>query len=462
MPVSIRLRLALSVAIITAVLTAIGGIAFDLSLAAGMRATLRDSLRRNATRVQAELLAGQLPLATAGHSPSPGMDQTVIQVLRSSGALVFTTAAAGSRSLLDTGELGSAVRNPLLLEESLSGGQDPQLLLAEPVRRVHGLVLLVGASLDEIDGSLARVDDVLYVGGPFVVVLAAAGGLLLAGCALRPVERLRAEAAQISTASPERRLAVPDTSDEIARLAGTLNGLLDRLQGALTYQREFVAAASHELRTPLAVLQAELEAAGKPGRSEAELEASLAVIRARVGRLARLAADLLLLARGDEGPLAVQLVPQRLEPIVVDSLQALRHWADERRVALVLDSDSDVQGLVDSGRFQQIIENLVKNAIDHGRGGEVIEISLRRAGAEAVLEIRDHGPGFPEDFIPAAFERFTRADVARAKGGGGAGLGLPIVRMLVEAHGGSVTVRNHAQGGASVIVVVPAPVGEAP
>ncbi len=448
---TIRLRLALIVAATTAALVAVGAVAFQASLSSSMRRALEDSLRRSAARITADLSVRPGVVGTGSVSRDPAHDDTVEQVLLPSGAVELTTTHAGDARLLDLAELGRARHGVIYVERSRAAWHSPRLLLAEPLPGAARGVLVVGLSLDELENATARARDVLAVGGPLVVLAAALGAWLLASRALRPVERLRAEAAAISARPPDRRIAEPGTNDEIAKLARTLNSLLDRLQGALTHQREFVAVASHELRTPLAVLQAEIEVARRPGRTEDEMRRSLAVLEPRVAQLARLASDLLLLARGDEGALGLDVKTERLEPLVAESLSALYGVAASRGVSLALDADPTIAASVDAGRFQQIVDNLVANAVQHAAGTTLVQVFLRLEGHDAILEVRDRGPGFPDDLLARAFERFTRGESARR----GAGLGLAVVRLLVEAHGGTVDACNVGEGGASVVVRLP-------
>ncbi|MDA8290660.1 MAG: HAMP domain-containing sensor histidine kinase [Actinomycetota bacterium] len=453
---SIRLRLALVVALITTVLVATGGVVSEAVLSSGMRATLQDDLRRNAARLVNDLETRRLVLGAAAPVVDPSRDQSVLQVVTSNGHVGYTTVRAGTTSMLSGPERARAGARRIYVVRDRAGWRSPRLLLAEPAPAHPGWLIVVGASLDELDDTTARLELLLVGGGAALVVVATAGGYLLAGRALRPVDRLRAEAEEISATLPSRRLATPTTRDELARLAETLNRLLDRLQGTLSRQREFVAVASHELRTPLAVLQAELEMARRPGRSVEELRGALEVLGPRVDQLARLADDLLLLARGDEGALGMRVVRQPLEPIVAQSLASLSRVAEARGVALALDADGDVAAPVDAGRFQQVVENLVENSLEHAVGGRLVAVHLREEADHAVLEVRDEGPGFAPDVLPRAFERFTRAEAPARRGGRrGAGLGLAIARLVVEAHGGSVEARNRAAGGACVVVRLP-------
>lgn len=451
---SIRLRLVSIVAATATLLVLIGGIAFEARLASGMRQTLEDSLRASAVRVLADIREHKVLLVTRRSGAAPTSDQSIVQVLSSTAGVEYTTTIAGDTSLLSVGELAKSARGTVFLQKSHSSWSNPALLLAEPVPG-KAATLVVGALLDEVDDSTSRVRNELLLGGPLVVLIASAGGWLLAGQALKPVERLRVEATAISTKLPNRRLAEPKTKDEIAKLARTMNSLLDRLQGSLIHQREFVAAASHELRTPLAVLKAELEVARRPGRTPTEMRRSLDVLARRVEQLSRLSGDLLLLARGDEGAMPFQFSRERLEPLVAESLQSLREVADERGIVLVLDADSKVTAAVDGGRFQQVVDNLVSNALQHGTGTSYVEVSIREDAGWAVVEVLDEGPGLSEELLARAFERFSRIDVAVSGKNRGAGLGLAVVRMIVEAHHGTVEIRNRAEHGASVLIRLP-------
>jgi two-component system OmpR family sensor kinase len=204
-----------------------------------MRRTLEDSLLRSSARLVTEISAGHIRLGVGSPAVDPARDQSVVQVMSSLGRLQFTTVRAGTSSLLTARQRDHAAAARIFVQSVRPGWRNPRLVLAEPVPGEKGYLLAVGASLDELDNAMSRLEDLLAIGGTAFVVLASLGGLVLAGRALRPVERLRQEAAQLSASLPEHRLAVPRTHDEVARLAVTLNSLLDRLQKALSREREF-------------------------------------------------------------------------------------------------------------------------------------------------------------------------------------------------------------------------------
>jgi hypothetical protein len=460
----IRLRLALLVAVLTALLVGAGGWLFAANMGHDLQATLERSLEQRARRVEAQLTAGLLPLASRARAARPAPDQSLIQVVSTSTRLRYTTEAAGRLVLLSTAELTAAQHHLVWAERRRSAWRNPRLLLAEAGPRGSGLVVVVGTSLDQVIDSTTHVDRALAVGGPLVVLLAAVGAWVLAGRALRPVEGLRAEAAALSKRETPGRLPVPATRDELASLATTLNDLLERVQRSLAEQRYFVAAASHELRTPLAALHAELELAVRPERSTPELAQAVATSARRVDLLVQLSNRLLLLAEADEGVLRLRPEVRTLQPVVADALEGQRARAEQRGVVLVLDADPGVEAAIDEPRLREVLDNLLDNAIRYAPVSSLVEVSLRSNSEPAcsVLEVRDHGTGFPADFLPLAFEPFSRPDRSRARDRGGAGLGLAIVRKVVEAHAGTVEATNHPDGGAVVRVQLPAVTPDGP
>ena len=276
--------------------------------------------------------------------------------------------------------------------------------------------------------------------GPTALVLATALGYALAGASLRAVEAMRRRAAAVSGERPGERLPVQATGDELERLGNTLNEMLARLDDALERERGFVADAGHELRTPLALLRAELDFALHHAQTQDELRSALRVASDETDRLAQLAGDLLLIASSDSGKLQL-----RREPIPASELLesvrnrfAWRSAESERELVVRAPADLIING--DRLRLEQALGNLVDNALRHGHG--TVRIEARPAHGAVELHVRDEGPGVPDDFVPRAFHRFSRADNAHA--GVGAGLGLAIVQTIAVAHGGTAHVDTEA------------------
>ena len=274
-------------------------------------------------------------------------------------------------------------------------------------------------------------------------------GYGLAAAALRPVEAMRRQAAAISGARTSRRLPVPPARDQLRRLGETLNAMLARLEGALTRERSFVADASHELRTPLAILKAELELALEKGRSTDELRAAIRSAAEETDRVVRLAEDLLVISRADQGTRPVRAAPVSLAEIVV----RVRTASGDRRPARTLEVDvpAALSVIADPLRLEQAVGNLIDNALRYGEGG--VRVWARERDGRVEVHIMDEGQGFAPEFLDRAFDRFSRADEGRARGG--TGLGLAVVQGIASAHGGGAGARNRAAGGADVWLTLP-------
>jgi heavy metal sensor kinase len=427
-----------------------------LRLDRALNRTVNQGLRASADNVA--LLVQQADSGLGASAPGGSLaeaGESFAQVIDARGEILDATPVVAGERLLSEEDLERARRQSLFLEQTaLPGDDEPIRLLATPVEaQEQKLVVVVGASLEDRAEALESLRGELLVGGPIVLLLASLAGYLLAGAALRPVESMRGRAAEISASTPGQRLPVPPARDEISRLAETLNEMLARLETALARERRFVADASHELRTPLALLRTELELALTRARSAEELEAAVRSASEETVRLSQLADDLLVLARADEGAL-----PLRTCGLAVGVLLegvAERFGPRVRDAGREIDVRGDLRVTVegDRMRLEQALGNLVENALRHGDGQ--IRLEARRNGKAVELHVTDEGRGFPESFLPRAFERFSRADEARS--GGGAGLGLAIVDVIAEAHGGSAYAANVDGRGPDVWISLPTP-----
>jgi signal transduction histidine kinase len=311
--------------------------------------------------------------------------------------------------------------------------------------------VVVGASLEDRDEASQELLGQLFVVGPVALLLTSLLGYGVAAAALRPVESMRAEAAAISAAEPGRRLPVPPARDEMARLADTLNAMLERLEAALARERTFVSDASHELRTPLASLKTELELALRRPRAAGELEDALRSAAAETDRLVQLAEDLLVLARSDQGRLALRRSSVPVEELLGTVAERFAGRAETSGRTIEVDAPDGLRLDADAPRLEQALGNLVGNALAHGRGP--IRLDARAEDGLVALHVLDEGPGFPPAFLTQAFDRFSRADEARS--GGGAGLGLAIAKAIAVAHGGTAGAANRNGGGADVWISIP-------
>ncbi|MEO8966498.1 MAG: ATP-binding protein [Solirubrobacteraceae bacterium] len=263
---------------------------------------------------------------------------------------------------------------------------------------------------------------------------------------------MRRQAAEISAGDAGRRLTVPPASDEVSRLGTTLNAMLVRLEKAFARESQFVSDASHELRTPLGIVKTELELALRGARTPTELREAIRSAAEENDHVIRLAEDLLVLARANQGRLAVRRTDLDLAETLRGVLRRFEPRAAEQRRELHLEAAADGCAFADPLRLEQAVANLIDNALRYGNGPVTVSAGITPSGVE--IHVTDAGPGFSPEFIAEAFERFTRADGAR--GGGGAGLGLSIVRAIAVAHAGTAHVANRSQGGADAWIVLPA------
>jgi signal transduction histidine kinase len=431
----IRLRLVLPFALaVAAVLTAMG-IFIYLRVGAQLLSSIDSNLRAQVEEVVSNAREGH---ALVDNDATVG--PTVAQIRTRAGGVVASQPAALAPIPVRRGAFTAELRG-------LSG----EWRFAEEPAHLHGrpVVVIVGRSLAGRAETLRRFERGFLLAAPAALVLAILLGYAVAAAALRPVEAMRRRAAAVTADEPGRRLPVPPARDEIRSLAITLNDMLGRLEAAFEHERRFVSDASHELRTPLALLRAELELALRRPRSRAELEAAVRSAAEETERLTRLAEDLLLFARADQGALPMR--PERID--VGELLDRVR----ERFAARTRDLDRElrVEGPAstveaDPVRVEQALANLVANAFDHGAG----VVTLRAAPVDGVVELHvtDEGPGFPRGFAERAFDRFSRG--AEARSSGGVGLGLAIVQLIARAHGGEAYLANLPGGGSDAWITL--------
>lgn len=449
----IRLRLTLAFALVMAVVLTATGAFLYLRFRSDLDRTINQGLSARSDAVAALVRQSESHRGEGGRSLLAQQEEGFAQVVTYGTRVLAATPTVRGRSLLGRAQLAAAREDELTVDLGpMPRLEEPSRLRATSVLAGgRNLVVVVGAALDDRNDSLSSLRDLLLVGGPVALLLASLAGYGVAASALRPVEAMRRDAAEISATEPGRRLPVPPSRDEIARLGETLNEMLARLEEAFQRERTFVSDASHELRTPLAILKTELELAMRSSRTPEELEAAIRSAAEETDRLAQLADDLLVVARADQGRL-----PVRLAAIGVgELLEGLRERFAERCAAqgraIGVEMPEAVELRADPLRVEQALVNMVENALRHGRGA--IGLSASRSGQVVEIHVTDEGPGFPAAFVETAFERFTRADPARARGG--SGLGLAIVEAVAEAHGGSAHAANREGGGCDVWITLP-------
>lgn len=440
--VPIRVRLTLAFAIAMACVIGAMALLVYVRVGGALLDSVDQTLRAQAHEALAHTSDEQGPVDTIDATGG----RTLAQVVGPGGTVIRSTPA-NLPALLNAKDTARVLRGAKVYRtEPLKSPGGEWRVLAIPTP--DGGAVAVARSLESRHETLSRIYREFLLFGPLAILLASLAGYGLAASALRPVEALRRRAESVTAAAPAT-LPVPRARDEISRLAVTLNHMLERLQLAIEHERRFVADASHELRTPVALLRTELELALRRPRSEEELKSALRSALEETERLSRLADDLLLLARAEQGPMAVRKEPVELDPLLETVARRFLARSDQagRRVRA---ESSHLTVDADPTRIRQALDNLVDNALTHGQGD--VTLLARDEGSMIELHVVDRGTGFDDAFVGRAFDRFSRADDARGRGG--AGLGLSIVELIAEAHGGIAGARNRQDGGADVWLTV--------
>lgn len=455
---SLRSRLMTVGLVGVAVALLAGGLTLYLVMTRALERSVDGAARAAAQQVATMVAEGRLP------DPVPATGAQVVQVLDASGRVRAASVSGDrltalvtepERSRLQTGEVITVPAARAALSGSLR-----VVAVATRYPGTSSPVLVVAARpTADIDLSRSVVRTLLGVLLPLALVVMAVIAWRIIGAVLRPVEDLRAGAERIGAAEGDGeagRLAVPPTRDEIAALATTLNGMLDRLAGSRARQRAFVADAAHELRSPLANLRTQLEVAGRLGEDGGLAEELLP----EVDRLSRLVEDLLTLARAGDG------APVRTHPVVVGELLAdcVARYTTARVPVTMTHLGASEPGTELTARASRedlvrVLTNLIDNAVRHAASGVIVAAAAAGGGTaggpQVVLTVTDDGTGIPPDQRERVFDRFARLDEARARDSGGTGLGLSIARALVRRGDGELTLED-AHPGLRAVVRLPA------
>jgi signal transduction histidine kinase len=420
----------------------VAAVTVGLAIAAGsglFLLLLHRNLQHNVdvtVRQQAETLAGSVQRTGAAAIDLQAKlgDTNVVQLVDATGTVVASSPELRGHPALTSARPAAGHR--VLTTQHLSLDVDAdyrQIALGARDPSGKAFTVVVAQSLESAEASSRIAEGLLLIGGPLLLLLVALVTYAISSRALRPVERMRQRVAGIDARSLDTRVPIPIAHDEVWRLAGTMNQMLDRLEGAARAQRQFVSDASHELRSPLATLRTTIEVA-QAHPEGADWEATAQVVLEEAGRVEHLVTDLLLLADADERGLQLRRTDVDLDDLLESEVQRLRTTTALHVVSHV--HAARVSG--DRERLARVVRNLVDNAARHAAG--TVELSLRAHPHEAVLDVIDDGEGIPPADRLRVFERFVRLDDSRTRSQGGTGLGLAIVRQLVHAHDGTVAV----------------------
>jgi signal transduction histidine kinase len=460
---SLRSRITLTAAAGLAVALAAVAVVLVTALAAALNRGLNDSARQTAQEVAALVDANRLP------DPVPVAAGTaVVQVVDSGGRIVAASAGADRLvPLLSEREAASVARSRtgVMLDGRPYGLPEVLRVVAAPGHR--GETVIAAVSYDAVRDSLVTVAHALLIGTPALLLLMIWVIWLITGSTLRPIAALRRAAERVTATGVPRGLPVPEARDEVHSLAVTLNDMLSRLEAAQQRQRRLVSDTAHELRSPIASIRAQLEVALDHPESQGWEQTARDVL-ADTMRLARLAEDLLMLARLEERAGQAGDRPPAIEgrrppvPVATDladlAIEVSACYA-QARVPVSADAPGPCPVSGDAEGLRRMLVNLIDNAVRYAASRVRFTVAAAGAGGAdgervALVTVTDDGPGIPPGQLEQAFDRFTTLDDARARGPGetgGAGLGLAIVRATAIAHGGTAWLSNAGPGLRAVV-----------
>lgn len=462
---SVRVRITLAALVVTAVAMAATGWLLVRSVQDAQLAAIREDTARLIDQVAEGLAVGVPPEQTVRPDQ---LTTGFVEIEHEDGSRIYLVPSAGS----DADDVGIVTSGPGSAQPTGSD-ESPAATSGAPTSDAPGrtgqpdygpvaarrtvdtpsgevTVTATAPVGQEVDRSLHAVRRALAIGLPLLGGLVTLAAWWTVGRALHPVERIRAEADAISASTLHRRVPETGTGDEVHRLSRTMNAMLERLEGAVTRQRQFVADASHELRNPVAAMRIDLEAALCEGDRADWPNVARAVLTAEA-RLEALIGDLLVLAAEDEG--AAVLPGTEVDLNELAAAEARR----SRNVQVSSATDSDRVVVMGShSQLQRALANLVDNAERHANSQ--VRIGTTNRAGWARLWVDDDGPGIPPADRDRVFERFTRLDDSRTRDQGGSGLGLAMVRSIVTRHRGSVWAEDSPLGGARFVVALPMPI----
>lgn len=459
---SLRFRVTAWYCGLLAVTLFIFGAAVWLGLRSYLFGTIRHSLRDDTGNIVQQFvsqvdqkneswLAGEIE-----ESYAPESDGRYIRIFRN-GQVLYESRNAQAEALR-TVPLGPGdVNHPDGFMRTIATGSAGRMLLyTQPWVSPAGVhyVVQTGAPTEPVDRILRSLLLSLSLLTPLILAGAAVGGYFLMGVPFRPVVALTRQAEQIGTHDLGERLPVIPTGDEMERLSISLNHMIERLEDALAHNRRFSADVSHELRTPLTILRGELEplveSPDLPPRALDAIGSSLEEIL----RMSNIVESLLEISKLDEH-CPITRKPVNLAAVAASTVEQMQLLAEDKQLAVETSLTEDAWVLGDRVRLQQVIANLLDNAIKYTPPGRNIRLVVFVEKMRGVIEISDNGVGIPAECIPFVFERFYRADKARSRESGGTGLGLSIVKAICTAHGGSVSLQSLEGAGTTVRVELP-------
>jgi heavy metal sensor kinase len=440
------------------------GAATVLVLKHYLESSVRDSQRRRSKQI-----AQALTPAVLNQGPgrlrdeiearfSPGLNNWFVRVRKADGKILYESNVPQDRTFSPRAVPGLpwVKRDEATSKVPLADG--PELLIvSRAFREPDGTLLNIetGASLEAVQAVLRHVLVVMTVTLLLAIAVAVTGGYYLVRRALATVDHISRSAEQISFQNLSERLPVSHSGDEIEHLSLALNRMIQRLDEAFQHSKRFVADASHELRTPLTILRGELESLAQQEVLSPPVPERLGSLLEETDRLAKVVEGLLTLSRLDAGEAKGEWIRLDLAELTVSTADQMSLLAEDKNISIRCDTPSPVVIQGDRTRLKQVVVNLLDNAIKYTAEGGKITLQVHAQGENAILDVQDNGIGIPADVLPHVFERFFRADKARSRDLGGAGLGLAIVQSICLAHGGRVQVQSREGQGSLLRVELP-------
>jgi signal transduction histidine kinase len=430
---SVRWRATLAATGIFAIALLLGGVGLVAVVRQTMITNIDTTLQLRADDILALLEGGAVPESVA----IVDQEDSLVQIVTGGAVIASSANLIGEPPIVMT-PLGGPV------DRQTPIGSDEFRVLAVQIPGSESSMLIVGSTLEAVDDTVLATTLFLGLGLPGLLVLVGLSTWTVVGRALRPVEAIRSEVADIGVTDLHRRVPTPATDDEIARLADTMNEMLDRVESGTERQRRFVSDASHELRTPIAVIRNELEVALRQPANAVDWTTIAAEVLDEDLRMQRLVEDLLWLARHDQHRRPDRMVLVDLDEVVAHQLGRL---ATQEQLVVRGDGIGAGQVRGNADDLTRVVQNLLDNAVRHA--ATTVSVTVQSTDrSTVVLHVDDDGPGVPVEQRDSVFERFTRSDEARARDDGGAGLGLAIATEIARDHDATLSVGQSPLGGA--------------
>jgi heavy metal sensor kinase len=379
---------------------------------------------------------------------APELNERVMRIADDKGRTIYASRNANELSGIDS----VVLQSPRTVQDYfLSNGATLRVVtIHHSLANGTDYLVQVGAPESEIALDLHDLLLTLGIVSPLLLFAAVVGGYFLLGRALKPVDQIVASAERITLKNLSERLPVPSTGDEFERISHALNRMIARLDEAFQIASRFSADASHEIRTPLTIIRGELEALARNQSLAGEMRERMGDILEEVERLGRIIEGLLLVSRLEAGAAQLHREPVNLGKLTQSIVEQMELLSAEKllTVKCVIASDIVVEG--DRSRLEQVVVNLLDNAIKYTPEGGNILLTVSANENHALFNISDTGIGIPPAALPHVFDRFFRAVEVRAQRTEGSGLGLSIVRSIIEAHGGTAWAESNGSGGTRI------------